>query len=334
MNDVDAELFGLLAQLRGANANSLHALHFKRRDVPYRTMMRRLAVLVEQRQLARTRLRGARSIYHLTASSLAAIGSPVETLRRPPPERQAAYCWLRSCLWAAFTNDRYSVGRGNEAVYALRRFLVDGARGDRRHVASGDDPLLANLVLENLRAHPLLRPMWRDVCVACDFEADLAVAAPRCRRCRRPTRARLCRNVFRCGRCELVREGDARAHGHPLGGECAGRLAPADLLPFDLAYRKREATYDVVALFVDNPSRPLAAQLAELPQVTGQPRLPVLVRSVDPDSRLDTKRAKWLSIGRRHRALLHAFEHPSASLNLASTSIVVDPYPSVHVHGF
>lgn len=340
------ELFMFLAEVRAANAESLHVLFFAAKGVPFRTMMRRLAALVKTKHLARMRLRGSRSIYRLTAKSFALVRAkrPAsnEILRRRPAERQADYCWLRSCLCASLTKDGYCVGRTTEAQVTLRRSLLDAPRP-----LIGNDALallVAQRTGEELRAHPALRPVFRCTCAQCGWRGRLMESAKICPRCRKATETSLAKEVFKCAACESLRD-RLGVHEDPRRRDavCGGALKRIDPLPFDVAWRKRGGRREVLIVFIDNPSRSLEAQLAELPLgIDGQPRVDVILRSVDPDSQLGSDGKTWLSVGLRHRALLRAFrarlsadgdELDDDGATFAASANVIDPYPMVHVHG-
>lgn len=344
-------LFLLLAELRAANAESLHTLFFAPQKIPFRTMMRRLADLVAARYLSRARLRGSRSIYHLTAKSLEMVSTrrlgASEMLRRRPRGRQAEHCWLRGCYRAALKKDGFTVGRSNDEILELRRHLIDQAVARVGQAKEAFEQMRLETALHLLRTHKHLLPIFRDVCDHCQWQGRLSKPSVACERCKNPTRRKIARDVLKCRSCGAFRDRIGRHEDRrKKGAECNGRLRVVDALPFDVAWRKRDGRRELVILFIDNPSRPLKAQLAELPLgIDGQPLVSIIVRSVDPDSRIDPTGKGWLSIGPRHRALLRAFqkrkvedrdEEEDSDLDqhdhLGATANVIDPYPALHVH--
>lgn len=349
----NVELFMLLAQIRGANAESLHALFFAPRKIPFRTMMRRLADLVAAGHLARARMRGSRSIYHLTSKSLAMVATRrpgvSEILRRRPRGRQADHCWLRSAYWAALKRDGFNVGRGMDELLTLRRWLIDEQAAQLARTSAGTmERVRGETAMHMLRTHPHLQPVFRFVCDACAWRGRLSKFVDACARCAKPPRCRTASTLLACVTCGAVRDGlGEHTDRRDSGKACSGRLRVVDALPFDVAWRRRGGRFEVLILFVDNPSLPLKAQIAELPLgMDGQPKVSIILRSVDPDSCVGASGKGWLSVGARHRALLAAFQRPKRTAvadedddegidgdSIAATVNVIDPYPALHVHG-
>jgi hypothetical protein len=162
-------------------------------------------------------------------------------------------------------------------------------------------------------------------------------------------RPSLASRVFRCRVCAQVHgKNGAHADARDERKICQGASREFSPAPFDVAWRQRAGVLEALILFIDNPSRPLKTQLAELPLgIDGQAPVSIIVRSVDPDSRISSDRRSWLSVGPRHRALLRAFRKPRVKEgeddggfsekdndgDLGATANVIDPYPGLHVHG-
>lgn len=301
-------LFDVFPLLRAASAESLHAFFFapKRRIRSVRTSARMIAKLLDEGYLARQPIDGGRSIYHLTRKSVAlftAEGIDVsDMLRRSVTPAIGGYLWLRASLLCRLLGWGYRVGRGPEAVHALRRFFVDAVRERAVRLPRRED---YELTLKWLREN--FRPPILDECRACSIRVIDAVGG-RCPRCRRRTHGSLPARTFRCGTCSavVVAPGPHRASN----GLCAGLVRELDCLPFDLAWRWSVKTVEVTVPFVDNPARGLLAQLKELPlRHTNDPKVRVILRTTDPDSLFSRTRGEWANIGPRHRLMLRAFSH-------------------------
>ncbi|MCC7071744.1 MAG: hypothetical protein IT383_10500 [Deltaproteobacteria bacterium] len=277
-------LFLVLVKLRAANARSLFELWFRERGTPVRTAMRRLHDLVDAGFLAHLRLDGARCVYHLTPKALG-VSPEIErwarpSLATPPPDRQAMFCWLRSSLWAALTADGWKVGNDGQALYALRRSLIDTLEAG---LAGTRDGVERQRMAWNLKG-------TRECEGLVVRESDLLGA-----------------RRWRCNACGAARPpGD---HHDPVTRErCAGAFRPVPVTPLDIAWEKRGEKYDAMVLFVDNPSVPLDGQLDDVSAVClGEPLLPIITRAVDPRSAFDRATMKWVEIGRRHAELRKAF---------------------------
>lgn len=117
-------------------------------------------------------------------------------------------------------------------------------------------------------------------------------------------------------------------------GPCAGLVVERDCAGVDVAYRTRDGVTEAMLVFVEQLRVPLQQQLEGLRIVHGAPPLPVVARSIDRDSVYDRRGQKFVSVGRRHRMLLKAFEdhrvrglpclHPDLSL--------VDLRPDLQLH--
>lgn len=331
-------LFALLARLRGASASSLHELFFRRAlDEPStRTTERHIADLVTERYLARYELDAGRSIYHMTRRSLGVLedrGQAVnETLRREPSFDVARRVWLRSVMHAALSRRGFSVERGPRAVLHLRRWYVDGQR-KRRDVLSGREREEAQALVDLLRAEPSLLPASVAFCSRCRSSTRPGVGAPKCSGCGGATELQAPHRLYRCRDCRalLLVPGPHAGNGRP----CKGLAAEVENVAHDVASRTTAAGGEVVVLFVDAPRLALAAQLEKFPaQIIGAPPLPVILRSIDPDSRYDLRRREWASKGSKHRALLRAFSaEPREDLfPFALTTKVIEPFPDLQLN--
>jgi hypothetical protein len=276
-------LFLILTNLRCASAPSLFELFFRKKGVKWRTAMRRLHDLVDAGYLVHHRLASARCVYHLTPKSLALTPAlqvrAHASLDERPPERQAVYGWLRSAFYARKTAEGWNVGNDGPALHALRRFHIDdlmaqlakGPRGRER------DDLQSRLAFA--RKAPALAVSPEEI-----------AGAPRWR----------CRDCGRMGKGEHRDENGIRC---PLGNYRAMPVAP-----LDIAWRTRGNAYEIIVLFIDNPSLPLADQLESLRHLCFWRRVPVIVRSTDPRTRFDREKGRVGERGDRHRELDRAFE--------------------------
>lgn len=315
-------LFRMFRWLRGASVEALHELWFKGAfpGQSTRTTGRMVRALIDEGFLARMRLPHARMICHLTRSSLAtfdAAGIAVpETLRRPPTVEIGGYLWLLSNIRAEHVRGGFTVGRGPRDAYALRRFLLDSAKETKRHV------------LDAIRANPALTPMVVAGC-DCGFRADFGANVSACPKCRHATRWLPASAKYECAGCKAVADKPGAHRG------CSLAMREVDALPVDVAWTKLGGQYDVRLLFVEQPTRTLGAQLAELPLMhVGAPKVPVLLRSTDPDSRYDRKRHEWAVKGPRQQQLERTFMERSfdASLPFSETATVVNALADLQAH--
>lgn len=308
-------LFVVLTTLRAANANSLIELFFRKKGVPRRTAMRRLAELVKAGYLERVRVDGARWIYHLTAKALELTprlqGLGHTTLHAPPPPRQAAYCWLRSSLWASLEKDGYTVGQNGSALHALRRFFVDSLLDLLRVAAAAHERDVLNGALQFLRASEALKLPAGDACSRCAWSGVVRDGVARCPTCKSATKKVLVEHHLRCRICKaIVSDASVHAHGTPLHADkgCGGALREVGVIPYDIAWRRIGDRNEVILLVVDNPSRSVEAVVDELPFVCfEQPVVPMILRSTDPHSRFDRTAKKWAAVGQRRAELMKAF---------------------------
>jgi hypothetical protein len=298
-------LFLVLTNLRAANAQSLFDLYFKRRGVKSRTAMRRLHDLVDGGFLAHVRLDNARCLYHLTEKTCALTRKLEErahsALYTPPPDRQAAYCWLRSRIFAQLSDMGYAVGNDPAALYALRRFLIDRLEAAVKNSPPGAAKSYFEQNLAALRRSERLR--------VTDQELMLGFR----------TRCRV------CGAERVITEHEHAATKVRCNGKL--RAGPASIL--DVAWKRNANGYEAMIVFIDNPTLSLKEQLSVLELITlGIPPLPVIVRSTDPRSRFDITRGQWIEIGPRHRELDVAFNDTS----LKNDTTIVDPWPTLQAY--
>lgn len=338
-------LFVLLAKIRAANADSLFTLFFAKHGTPRRTAMRRLAWLVAGGYLAHRRLfDSTRAIYFLTAKTLRAFPSVrtravTDTVRQPPPPRQAAFCWLRAMIFAALVGDGFTIGRGSTEQSFLRRRLVDEqvarveAMNARARSAFDREAVFAADVLKKLRRSPLLTPLFRNRCGSCGWTGAPSEAVSACPRCKRATEARVSDLFFRCADCGFVSD-EASVHRRADGkGRCSGTMVLADPLPFDVAWRSVGGKVELFIVLVDDPSRAIEAQFRDLPiDVEGQPHLPLLVRSADLDSVYDATARKWAAMGARHAVLMRDLNPHGRCSWFASRVELIDYRPDLQLH--
>lgn len=310
------ELFLLLTTLRAASSEALHALHFA--DHPHggaslRSTYRWLAVFEEANLLERQILAGHRSVYRMTHRAL--TSSPrvarraTETFRRPMSQAIASYTWLRSSVWAEMKNRGYRVGRGRDELRALRRFLVDTQREKLRSLA-GADKHAAERVLQLLRGQPAITPLFRSYCSACGARGALGQALESCVKCKAKVTQVASELRFECPECGHASDGEDGPHedARDRRRRCSAQLRETDHLPFDVAWREAPGGTEVVLIVVDDPTRALEDQLNVLPlRISGQPRLPVMLRTTDEESIFDSINGAWIATGSRHRDLLRAF---------------------------
>lgn len=333
-------LLVLLSTLRAASAASLHALYF--RDLPdfqsKRSAYRVLGVMAKRGLLARQSLLQARAVYRLGHAAFTwcerVAARARDSFRHEMPEHQAAYCWLRSALWAALAGDGYHVGRGQDELRVLRRFLVDKQQAAVAAATAAERAARATALVA-LRADASLIPLFRSRCGCCGWSGELNRAAPSCGACRGAVSHRLSERRFLCVRCGLVSDVAApHVSARDKSRRCAGTLRETDHLAVDVAWRERGGSTEVVLLFVDDPTRDLEDQLRELPlRVRGQPRLPIVLKTTDPKSTFDRQRCTWAATGERHRALLRAFTESGMRglFPLETTSTVVDIAPALQL---
>jgi hypothetical protein len=316
------KLFRRFRLLRAASPGALDELFLKRAfpNQSSRNMRRMVATLVDEGYLAKLRLPNARLVYHLTRRSLATleqagIDAP-ETLRRPPTIEVGGMLWMLSELRAEHVRQGFEIGRGPPASFALRRALLAGPLTDPR-------------VLDAVRANAALNPPMADGCTRCGFRAASGARCLVCPRCNTATRPRPLDAKFECTVCQAV-----AAEPGPHNG-CEHLMREVDCLPADVAWRKVGARYEVRLLFVEHPSRTLGAQLAELPLFhVGAPKVPVVLRSTDPDSRYDRKSRAWAVKGPRHQQLERTFLENGfdAKLPFSMTTTLVDVLPDLQLY--
>lgn len=331
------ELFLLLSRLRGAGHEALHRLFFAPRlGLSLRATLRRLAFLVRGGFLGRVEITTGRSVYFLGRAALSTsptLGATApRTLCKRPPWPQAHYCWMRSALHALLHEDGYTIGRDARAVLALRRFLIDGTKASSR-----DGWRSRDRALERIRAMKELAPPSIGTCDDCGLSVGVDEDASRCPRCPRALRRRLAAEVYRCLCCARLVTA-VGAHRTARDTPCDGPLRRHDLLAFDVAWRARAttrgATYDVMVLVLDEPRRALVAQLRELPlTVEGAIRVPVVLRTSDPQSVLDVAKNTFRSIGLRHLLLNRAFIGPGLRdlYPFSETTTVVSLGPGIEM---
>ena len=300
-------LFLLLTNLRAANATSLFRLFFAPRGVTWRTAMRRLKDLVDAGYLAHLRLDGARCVYHLTPKALALTPDLAmrahSALATTPPDRQAMYCWLRSSCYGELVAAGWNVGNDPAAVFALRRFNIDDAESRLAELGDGNARHKLVKTLEAMRGSHRLKT----------------------------TQAESMRGYrWRCRGCGAQNVGEVHQH-RETGQNCAGPMRAIPSTPLDIAWKETHERYDVMILFVDNPSLPLEDQVKELSRVCYQePVVPVIARSSDPRSRFDVETRRWVEIGARHRAMNKALGEDGV-LGIRGVR-VVDLWPTLQAY--
>lgn len=340
-------LFLLLCRLRAASSDSLWRLFFERvlgmtsRSAAFERIHR----LIDSGYLRRRRITEWRSVNHLTQRSLGAFPSVrargTDWLRRPPGTTEAHRCWLRGALHAELTADGYTVGRGPRELAALRRFYIDRQARLIASINGGAEQREAENALAHLRDDGQLVPPFRARCPNCSTRAALNVAVDTCARCGASFRNEIVARVYRCKACSaLSDELGAHVHlGSGSGGDaarapCHGEMREIDVIAVDIAWRRANDSFEVIALFIDDTRRSLDHQLALIPaQIIGQPRLPIILRSTDMRSRYVTTTRSWLIQGPRHQALLRAFsEHaPEAQFPFSLTTKVIEYRPELEL---
>jgi hypothetical protein len=194
-------------------------------------------------------------------------------------------------------------------------------------------------VLALLRALPLLQPWFIARCERCaePLALNLRPTGP-CEHCGGALVSDLVVEPFACSVCGL-QAARGGAHGSQAR-PCTGLLRRIDYLPFDLAWRKSGAGYDVQILLADHPHRSIATQVAELPlRVIGQPRVPIVLRESDDGSVFDQSTSTYAVRGPRLRTLERAFAESSArddAFPFWTTSVVLPDahYPEAHFRVF
>ena len=328
----ERELFRLLAVVRAASAASLHTLYFSQPPRGVRSLreaQRRLSVLVDSGLVIKQRVACARALYHLGSAAITLVpevaARVTDHFRKPLPEEEAGYAWLRTTMWSVLRKRGFAVGRGQPELVALRRSLVD-AQSER--AGEGDR------VLQALRADRALAPLFRSRCASCGSLGPLNVALRSCARCRADVSPLLSERKVQCSACDFVGDGTLVAGDKGHSARCAGTLRDADHLAFDVAWRRNGAAREVLILFVDDPRLSLEAQLRALPlRILGQPRIDVILRTTDPTSVYDRRKRAWSHLGDRHRALLRAFSEGGAkdTFPFSKTANVIEVAPEIQL---
>lgn len=229
----------------------------------------------------------------------------------PPKPELAIHAWHRASLALAFRAEGYTVGRDIAALIALRRFLIDSQRA-RIEQASGRRQEELTQTLYALRDYGLLQPWVIFSCRRCGLELPIGSAKPGpCRECGDVFDVHAIHQPFECAICR--KKGEAGGAHQVDGVSCPGTLRAVDYLPFDLAYKRTQAGYDVKVLLADHPFRSVATQLAELPlRIMGQTKVDVIVRPCEDGSVYDMKRRTYSVRGPRYRQYLRAFSQDDA----------------------
>jgi hypothetical protein len=315
-------LFRLFRSLRAASVEALHWLWFSGAfpGQSTRTTGRMVEALLDEGFLARMPLTQGRGICHLTRRSLATFeqdGVAVpETLRRPPTVEIGGYLWLLSNIRAAHVRGGFNVGRGPREAHALRRFLLDAGSQTPRHV------------LDSVRAKHALSPLMVFGC-ECGFRADVGARVASCPRCKRATTPFPANAKYECAGCGMITSTSGPHRG------CVRAMREVDALPCDIAWLNVGRRYEVRLLFVEQPTQALGAQLAKLPLMhVGAPKVPVVLRSTDPDSRYDRKRHEWAVKGPRHQQLERTFTESGfdEALPFSKTATLVDALHDLQLH--
>jgi hypothetical protein len=319
-------LFRLFRWLRAASPDALDELFFRRAfpGQSKRNRHRTVAVLVKEGWLSKLRLPHARIVYHLTRKSLATFADAgidvPDTLRRAPTEEIGGYLWLLSTLRAELARQGFKIGRGPADCYALRRFLLDTANLDRR-------------VADAMRSAAALRPPMVSSCERCGYRASVGALRMFCPTCDRRMSSMPADVAFTCAKCKATTSTPG-PHVGPSGA-CDALMEEVDSVGVDIAWRLVDGRYDVRLLFVEHPTRGLGAQLEALPvKHLGAPKVPIILRSTDPDSRYDRKSAGWVVKGPRHQQLDRAFAEVGwpGFFAFAKTASVIDVRPDVQLH--
>lgn len=318
-------LFSSMAYLGGASCRAIHEMFFARKGVSLRNTQMRLQGLQKHEFIQRVDLpgRGRDSVLQLTGKGYRSFPS-VDVWRtshnvRALTVERAIYCWVRSELLGSFVKDGWSVGRDDKALLALRRSLIDRQKAK---VASlgGAQRAAAEQVLKNLRASPALAPTPATLCPTCGPVDGQRGACPTCGGTTALGPAPCLYRCPRCGEVSPVR----RAHA-------CGPWRAEHLLPIDVAYRRREGTYEAVIVLVDEPFSAVGTQLSQLPLRTmGQPILDVVVAPTDRESIYDLGQGAWAFRSRRFVELVSAFEEGgSSSFPYWHVARLITPYPDI-----
>jgi len=328
-------LLVLLTTLRAASAQSLRTLYFERppRYGSERDAYRQLARLVAHGLIAKQNAPSSRSLYRLASAGLSLServrARATDAMRKRVPDSEAGHCWLRSALWAELVERGYVVGRGQQELVALRRFLID----KQATRAAGKDAE-ATRVLAALRVEPTLTPLFRSHCARCEWASDVSRALRSCPRCAGSLAQSLSERRFECPRCGAVSDRDEAHESKRHGGQCTGAVREIDHLSFDVAWRASAKGREVLLVFVDDPAVSLDVQLRALPlRIVGQPRLSIVLRTTDPSSVFDRATGQWTAMGDRHRALVRAFSEDGArdAFPFSMTADVVDIKPELQL---
>ena len=231
--------------------------------------------------------------------------------RKAPKPELAIHAWHRASLALAFRAQGYTVGRDIAALIALRRFLIDSQRARIEQANRHQREALAQ-ALYALRDYALLQPWVVFECRGCGLELPIGSPKPgRCGECGQAFDVHVVHQPYACSICH---QKSSAGGTHVIDGvTCPGTLRAVDYLPFDLAYKKTQAGYDVKVLLADHPFRSVATQLAELPlRIMGQTKVDIIVRPCEDGSVYDVRRRTYAVRGPRYRQYLRAFSQDDA----------------------
>lgn len=212
-----------------------------------------------------------------------------------------------------------------------------GKRRKRRRVPvdpgmNGKSRYSAEHSLKYMRKCEMLAVPVCLACSSCSWRGPHRKEHP-CPSCKGTTTPVYAQWSYRCRSCDaklLLPSAALHARADDPQLQCGGELRELGVVPYDIAWRKRGDAHEVVVLVVDNPSRSLEVQVDELPLIChDSPRLPVILRSVDPRARFDRAAMKWVSVGPRHAELMKIFTDP---LKRAQYVTLVDHRPEIQAY--
>ena len=324
-NDDLAPIFRLVGRMRAVTVPHLHDLAFKSLGVgrALRTTRERVQTLIAHKYLKAFSL-PARPPIRFVYLGPAAYGRWPElqylfvpSAQKAPPLPLSVYAWQRAALAVSFAEKGHTVGRDLSALTALRRNLIDRQLA-KVEASSGRDRESGKIVVDRLRALPLLQPWVTHECSQCGHELPLgSPRQSRCRQCGGAMTVHIVTQPYACAQCGMKSE---RAFS-PLHEqtECNGKLRAVDYLPFDLAWRRHHGRYEATILLVDQPYRSVETQLAELPlRIYGQPKLDIVLRPSDDGTTFDPETGTYAVKGHRFRRFVRTLCEPSDNPNQRS----------------
>ena len=324
-NDDLAPIFHLVGRMRVVTVPHLHELVFKSHGDgrALRTTRERIQTLIAHKYLKAFSLPARPPIRFVYLGPASYARWPelqflfVPSAQKAPPMPLSMYAWQRAALAVSFTQKGYRVGRDLSALTALRRNLIDRQLA-KVEASTGRDRESGKIIVNRLRALPLLQPWVTYECSQCGHELPLgSPKQSRCLECGGDMTVQVVTQPIACAQCGM-KSVQAFSMLHQQT-KCNGTLRAVDYLPFDLAWRRHCGRYEATILLVDQPYRSVDAQLAELPlRLYGQPKLDIVLRPSDDGTTFDPQTGTYAVKGHRFRRFVRTLCEPSDNPNQRS----------------